>query len=389
MTRAWFDHDLAQLREQQQLRTPQTLTYRDGVHAVLQGRDVTVFCSNDYLGLRNDPRIRRAAIDAIEREGVGVGASRLVSGDLQFLSRLEETAATRLGLESALFMTSGFSANVGVIPSIATSEDVLFSDALNHASIVDGCRLSKARTLIYKHLDLVDLTRAIARARPFRRGWILTESVFSMDGDVAPIAELREIADRAELGLYVDEAHGIGVLGERGEGVARSLGISPDVMIVTGGKALGGAGALVCGSTSLRAWLWNRCRSFVFSTGSSVGNAAAMLESLRVIDQSQDRLAALRANVAHLRRAVASIGLEVRGHPLSPIIPIILDTEARALALSERLLRAGFFVSAIRPPTVPRGTSRLRITVSSLHTRDEIDALVDALERSISMPSSP
>jgi 8-amino-7-oxononanoate synthase len=385
MTRAWFDHDLVQLREQQLLRTPQTLTYRDGVHAVLDGREVTVFCSNDYLGLRNDPRIRRAAIDAIEREGVGVGASRLVSGDLQIFSILEEAVAKRLGLESALLMSSGFSANVGVIPSIATSDDVLFSDALNHASIVDGCRLSRARTLIYKHLDLDDLTRAIAHARPFRRGWILTESVFSMDGDVAPIAELREIANRTDLGLYVDEAHGIGVFGEHGEGIVRSLGVSPDVLIVTGGKALGGAGALVCGSASLRAWLWNRCRSFVFSTGSSVGNAAAMLESLRVIDRSQDRLAALRANVVHLRSALASIGVETRGHPLSPIVPIVLDTEARALAVSEQLLRAGFFVSAIRPPTVPRGTSRLRITVSSLHMRDEIDALVDALGRSISL----
>lgn len=381
MTTQWFEADLEEQRQLERLRTPRTLRYRDTTHATLDGRDTTVFCSNDYLGLRADPRLRHAAERAMQEDGVGSGASRLVSGDLPTFVSAEQEFALWVGVEASLLLTSGFAANVGVVPTLAGADDVLFSDALNHASLVDGCRLSRARTVVFEHASVAALERAIETARPFRRGWVLTESVFSMDGDVAPLAALRSVCDREGLGLYVDEAHGIGVFDESGRGVCAATGVRPDVLIGTAGKSLGCAGAFVGGARVLRSWLWTKCRSFVFSTGASVANAAAVRESIRILRAEPQHVVALRANTVRLRRALARRSIEALGDPLSPIVPIVLGDERRAVRASEQLLELGLFVSAIRPPTVPRGTSRLRITVSAKHTADEIEALADALER--------
>ncbi|MBL8679251.1 MAG: 8-amino-7-oxononanoate synthase [Myxococcales bacterium] len=381
MTTQWFEADLEEQRQLDRLRIPRTLHYRDTTHATLDGRALTVFCSNDYLGLRADPRLRLAADRAMQEDGVGSGASRLVSGDLPTFVSAEQEFASWLGVEASLLLTSGFAANVGVVPTLAGADDLLFSDALNHASLVDGCRLSKARTVVFEHASVRALERAIASARPFRRGWVLTESVFSMDGDVAPIAELRALCDREGLGLYVDEAHGIGVFDDSGRGVCAAVGVRADVLIGTAGKSLGCAGAFVAGARPLRSWLWNRCRSFVFSTGASVANAASVREGIRILRSEPQHVSALRSNTLRLREALRSRGIEVLGDPRSPIVPIVLGDERRAVRASEVLLEEGFFVSAIRPPTVPRGTSRLRVTVSAKHTGDEIDALAAALER--------
>jgi 8-amino-7-oxononanoate synthase len=381
MTREWFESDLAAQEDLGRLRLPRTLLYRDNVHAALDGRPVTVFCSNDYLGLRSDARVRRAGIEALEREAAGSGASRLVSGDLSLFSEVEAEFANFVGLEAALLFTSGFAANVGIVPALVESEDVLFSDALNHASLVDGCRLSRARTVVYPHCDAAALEAMIAAARPFRRGWIVTESVFSMDGDLAPLVALRALAHHERLGLYVDEAHGIGVYGESGRGLAFASDVRPDVLIGTLGKSLGGAGAFAVGSQALRLWLWNRARSFVFSTGASAPNAAMAREAIRVLASQPSLVSVLRARSTLLRSLLSQQGRTISGDSASPIVPIVIGDERLALAASQRLLDRGFFVSAIRPPTVPRGTSRLRITVSVMHTEEEIHALAEAIEQ--------
>jgi 8-amino-7-oxononanoate synthase len=381
MTREWFESDLAAQEDLGRLRLPRTLTYRDNTHATLDGRPVTVFCSNDYLGRRSDARLRRAGIEALEREAAGSGASRLVSGDLSLFTDVEAEFARFVGLDASLLFTSGFAANVGIVPSLVEADDVLFSDELNHASLVDGCRLARARTVVYPHCDVSALASKIALARPFRRGWIVTESVFSMDGDVAPLEALRALADREQLALYVDEAHGIGVYGEAGRGCAHAAQVRPDVLIGTLGKSLGGAGAFAAGSHALRLWLWNRARSFVFSTGASAPNAAMAREAIRVLGSQPGLVSALRVRSTLLRSLLAKQGRTIRGDSASPIVPIVIGDERMAVAASHRLLDRGFFVSAIRPPTVPRGTSRLRITVSVMHTEEEIHALAEAIDQ--------
>jgi 7-keto-8-aminopelargonate synthetase-like enzyme len=233
--------------------------------------------------------------------------------------------------------------------------------------------------VVFDHANPRALQLAIAAARPFRRGWIVTESVFSMDGDVAPIGELRSIADREGLGLYVDEAHGIGVFGAGGRGVCAEQAVRPDVLIGTLGKALGGAGAFVAGSHALRLLLWNRARSFVFSTGVSVPNAALALAAVRLLERETDRIRTVRSRAMQLRAKLRALGVPVGGRDDCPIVPVLLGHEARALRVSSALLDRGFFVSAIRPPTVPRGTSRLRITVSAMHTELEVEQLAVAI----------
>ncbi|MFO0561935.1 MAG: 8-amino-7-oxononanoate synthase [Polyangiales bacterium] len=378
MTNQWFESDLDEQRAAMRLREPRTLEYRDNTHAMLNGQLVTVFCGNDYLGLRSHPRLADDVREQLTRGAVGAGASRLVSGDLPIFTEAESAFARLTGTETSLLFSSGFAANVGTLPAIANTGDVIFSDALNHASIVDGCRLSRAQTVVFAHANIGALRAAINSARPFRRGWIVTESVFSMDGDVAPIAELRSIADHEGLGLYVDEAHGIGVFGSGGRGVCSEQSVRADVLIGTLGKALGGAGAFVAGSESLRLWLWNRARSFVFSTGVSVPNAAMALAAVRLLEAESGRMMAVRARAVQLRAALLARGVGVSGRDDCPIIPVMIGDDARAVSVSLALLERGFFVSAIRPPTVPRGTSRLRITVSAMHTEDEIERLAAA-----------
>jgi 8-amino-7-oxononanoate synthase len=379
MTRDWFEQDLQALEKAHRRRLPRTLRYRDTTHATLDGRSVVVFCSNDYLGLRQDPRIVRAMELAARAHGVGSGASRLVSGDLDAHTQAERALADHAGCEDALLFSSGFAANVGALPALAGADDVVFSDALNHASLVDGCRLSRARTVVFAHGDVEDLAEHVNRARPFRRGWVVTESVFSMDGDRAPLAALRALADREGLGLYIDEAHGLGVLGPEGRGEAFAQGIHPDVLVGTLGKALGAAGAFIAGPTPLRDWLWNRARSFVFSTGPSVANAAAAAEAVAVLQHDPAPLDTLRENITRMRNEMRLRGIPIGGEPGVPIVPVVLGDDQRAVRVSEALLARGLFVSAIRPPTVPAETARLRITVSAAHTTHEIESLCHAL----------
>lgn len=377
----WIDEALTAAEQEHLLRRPTTLRYRSATECEIDGRPVIVFCGNDYLGLRFDRRLADAAAAAAASHGTGAGASRLVSGHTDEHERTEQALAELVRQPAALLTSSGFAANAGAIPALAGADDVVFSDALNHASIVDGCRLSRARVAVYPHADLDALKAQIERHRPFRRAWVITESIFSMDGDAAPLRVLRALCDANELGLYVDEAHALGLIGPEGAGLAAETGTAVEVLLGTLGKSLGAAGAFIAGTESLRLLLWNRCRSFVFSTGLPPPVAAAARTAAHLVRTDGSLAERLHSNIRLAREALARVGLPIGGDPRAPILPLVLGNEARALALSRALLEDGLFVQAIRPPTVPRGTARLRITLSAAHTPEQIEALAESLRR--------
>ena len=378
----WMDDDLDALRRRDRLRSPSNLRYRDATHATLDGRDVTVLCGNDYLGLRHHPALLRAAHDATNQHGSGAGASRLVSGDLPIHREAEEHFARHLGAGSALLSASGYGANVGALAALIDRDDVVFSDALNHASLIDGIRLSRARVVVIPHNDTGAL-RAAVRLRPASgRAWIVTESLFSMDGDLGPMAEIEQIALEYGCQRYVDEAHAIGVLGPAGRGACYELEHPPEVRMIGFGKALGGSGALLAGPASLRPWLWNHSRSFIFSTAIAPGPVAAARRASELIASDPTLLGRLRANVAAVRAALARYGIAtLASHPEVPILPVVIGDDRRAVDVGSALLEQGYFVHPIRPPTVPEGTARLRITVSAAHDPGELEAFVESLAR--------
>jgi len=375
----WIDAELAALESRGLRRSIETISPAQAAVVEVAGRRLVNLCSNDYLGLASDPRLVRAAIQATERAGAGSGAARLVAGDLPVHGELERRLASFKGAEAALLFSSGYHANLGVIAALAEREDEVFSDRLNHASIVDGCLLSRATLRRYPHRDagaLDDLLRA-SRAR---RKLVVTDAVFSMDGDAAPLAEIADVCGRHGAMLHVDEAHSTGVLGPTGAGLAEALGVTHrvDVLMGTLGKALGSFGAFVCGEPRLRELLVSRARTFIFTTAlppAACGAALAALDVLRDEPSRRERLMALFGRM--------KAGLEALGFPLptvvAPIFPVVLGDERLALEASRRLRERGFFVRAIRPPTVPAGTSRLRVTLTAGHDEAQVDGFLGAL----------
>jgi 8-amino-7-oxononanoate synthase len=353
-----------------------------GAIVVADGRRLVDFASNDYLGLAADPRVSQAGIDALRDGPTGAGGARLITGDDPWHERLERAAASLKGAERALLFPSGYAANVGAIAALAGREDAIYSDALNHASIVDGCRLSRATVRVFPHADVEALDRLLANdAGHFRRRWIVVEGMYSMDGDLFPLDALAALARRHGAYTLVDDAHGSGVLGPNGAGSAAHFGVvgAVDVTVATLGKAFGTAGAFVAGSAAVCGLLLHRARSFVFTTGSPPAMAAAALRAMEIAREEPWRRERLRENAARLRARLAALGCAPAGAAESPIVPVMVGDAARAVALGERLLAAGFVVGAIRPPTVPPGGSRLRLSVSAVHTAEQIDGLADAL----------
>jgi 8-amino-7-oxononanoate synthase len=353
----------------------------DGLPAALVS-----FSSNDYIGLASHPEVLAAAAQTAALEGFGAGAARLVSGDLPAHRALELDLARFLQRPAALLFPTGYQANLGVVTALAGPADLIASDAANHASLIDGCRLSKATIAVYAHGDLVSATEALGRPGTFRRRFLITESLFSMDGDAAPLAALASLAAARDAIFVVDEAHALGVLGPEGRGLAAEMGVSPDVVIGTLGKAFGSAGGFVTGAVALREYLVNRARTFVFATALPPPVAGAAHAALRLIrgpegDARRARLQASRTRVmARLHgRLAATTGPSAPIGPNGPILPVILGSDAAALAAASHLRDRGLFVPAIRPPTVPEGSARLRITFSSEHTDAELDTLADAL----------
>ena len=343
-----------------------------GPRVLLDGRPVLLLCSNNYLGLADHPRVREAAAEAAMRYGAGSGASRLISGNMTIHRRLEEQLADFKGAEACLLFGSGFLANAGVVSALAREGDVVFSDALNHASIIDGCRLSRAETFVYDHRDVDHLEWGLRQAEG-RGALIVTDGVFSMDGDVAPLPEIVELARRNDARVMVDEAHGTGCVGPGGRGLVASYGLEDEVDVIVGtlGKALGSYGAYVMCEEPLAKYLINTARTLIFSTALSPPAVAAAMAALELLREQPRRVEKLQRNARVLREALAEAGMPVEAGE-TPIVPLIVGDADAAVAASDRALERGLFAQAIRPPTVPPGTSRLRLAVMASHTKSEL-----------------
>ena len=401
---SFIEERLQELRDLGLYRRLRLVSGPQGPRVLLDGAPVLLLCSNNYLGLADHPAVRDAAADAAARWGVGAGASRLVSGTMTVHRRLEERLAAFESTEACVLFGCGYLANLGVLGALAGRGDVVYSDALNHASIVDGCRLSRARTFVYRHGDLEHLRWGLRHERELgeaRRRVIVTDAVFSMDGDVAPLADLAELADRHGARLVVDEAHATGVLGPGGRGAVADAGLEGEVDVVIGtlSKALGSYGAYACATTSMVRYLVNVARPLIFSTAPPPPAAAGALAALEVLEREPERLEALRANARLLRAELAAEGLLAGGSPSgtgcdgsTPILPLIIGDAGRTMECCEEALRRGVFAQAIRPPTVPDDTSRLRLTVMATHDADELRQAARAIGEAVragGLPARP
>jgi len=346
----------------------------------IDGREVLLFCSNNYLGLASHPEVVTAARDACQHWGTGSVSSRLISGHMDVHAELEAKIAAWKGCEAALVFSSGYQANIGVISALAGAGDLVVSDELNHASIIDGCRLSKARISVYRHNDVDDLVRILDEGRDARRILVVTESIFSMDGDRAPLADIVMAAKQRGAWVMVDEAHAAGIFGPRGAGLVAELGLTDgvDVQMGTLGKALASFGAYVAGSERLVEALINRARSFIFTTGLPPSAAAAASAAIDVIEREPERARGLLERAARLGTKLRDAGLSVPSLD-SQILPVLVGGTERAVELAGALLERGIYVAAIRPPTVRPGTSRLRVSLMATHTDAQIARLTGAL----------
>ncbi|HEV8721177.1 MAG TPA: 8-amino-7-oxononanoate synthase [Candidatus Binatia bacterium] len=368
-------HDELQAIKQASLYRRLRLVENDqGPTVMLDGREVINFSSNNYLGIANHPALAEAAKKAIDRYGCGSGASRLISGNMTLHEELENRLAAFKGTEAALVFNSGFQANTGILSTLSGDGDAILSDALNHASIIDGCRLSRAKTIVYAHGDLDQLEDGLKQVTNARRKLIVTESIFSMDGDEAPLIAIVELAEKYDAMVMVDEAHATGIFGTNGAGVVAKLGLGERVAVQMGtlGKALGGFGAYVAGSRTVRELLINRCRSFIFTTSLPPAIMAMAIAAIDLVEREPGRRETLWNNCRTLKEGLRKLGF-TPGASESPILPLIIGDAAKCMQFSERLLTQGIFAQGIRPPTVPAGTSRLRITLMATHTREHID----------------
>ena len=345
---------------------------RQGPRVLLDGGEVLLLCSNNYLGLADHPKVRDAAAQAAEQYGAGAGASRLISGTMSLHRKLEGRLAEFTGSETALLFGSGYLANTGTVAALAGRGEVVLSDELNHASIIDGCRLSRAEIFVYRHRDTEHLEWGLRKAGS-RAALIVTDSVFSMDGDVAPLRDIAELAGRHRCMLMVDDAHGIGTLGPGGRGAVAAAGLAGRVDVVVGtlGKALGSYGAFACARREIAELLVNTARPFIFSTAPPPPSIGAALAALDVLRSRPGLVEHLRRAAATLREALAGYGLDLGGSR-TQVVPVMVGDARRAMALCERSLERGVFAQAIRPPTVPEGTSRLRLAVMATHSADEL-----------------
>ena len=379
--------ELERLESLEQRRVLKSLKQANAREVSYQGRQLVNFSSNDYLGLASHPRVKAAAQAAIEEFHASTGSSRLICGNLEIHERLESRLAGLKQQEAALVFSSGYLANLGIITALVGEGDQIFSDALNHASIIDGCRLSRAQIFVYRHRDLNHLEYLLRGAPAARRRLIVSDAVFSMDGDVADLPGMAALAAAYDCLLMLDEAHATGVLGSTGRGIVEhfvergQLGPGKDCVDVAMGtlsKALGSFGGFVACSSNLREFLINKARSFIYATALPPSAAGAALESLRLLSEEPLRRDALWRNFGALKSRLSESGFDVTASE-TPILPLTFGTEAVALRMSERLAERGYFVPAIRPPSVPKGSSRLRITLGATHLSEEVEGLAKEL----------
>ncbi|MFL6622709.1 MAG: 8-amino-7-oxononanoate synthase [Sulfurifustis sp.] len=371
---------LSQRRSQGLYRQRQVLESPQGVEVTVDGRTLLSYCSNDYLGLANHPAVIDAFRKGAERYGVGAGASHLISGHSRAHEALEEELADFIRCERILLFSTGYMANMGVVQALAQRDGCIFEDRLNHASLIDGARVSRCNVKRYGHLDLAHL-RTLLQDEPATERLVTTDAVFSMDGDLAPLPELFGIADAARARLIVDDAHGIGVLGAAGRGSFDYWGLVPTgaaVLMGTLGKALGTFGAFVAGDAVVIDTLIQRARTYIYTTALPPAVAEATRASLELVRSEEWRRERLRELTERFRRGATQLGLTL-AESATPIQPVIFGAAKRAVAAARQLRARGFLIPAIRPPTVPEGTARLRITFSSLHTEEHVDRLLEAL----------
>jgi len=382
MKQSFFKEKLDALKDQDLFRQMNVVDGPQGRKITVKGKDVLNFCSNDYLGLASDPRLKDAAKQSLDKEGFGAGASRLVCGNLSAHRELEQQLARLKKTERAVVFSTGYMANVGIISGLFDRSDIIFCDRLNHASIIDGIVLSRATCRRYPHNDMAALEQMVKMAEGFRQKVIITDTVFSMDGDIAPLPQIVQIARKYNCLVMVDEAHAAGVLGATGSGAVEHFGLEEkvDIQMGTLSKAAGAFGAFCCGSEEMIDLLINRSRSLVYTTGMPPNVAAAALEGLKIIQDEPQRREKLMGLAARLRRGLGDLGFNT-GQSETPIIPVVVKESKTALEFSARLFEHGIFVSAIRPPTVPPGTARLRITVTAAHTEEDVETLLNTMER--------
>ncbi len=369
---------LSELEAAGLLRSPLCISGPQGPEVEIAGRRVLCLCSNNYLGLANHPDLVRASQASPYGEGVGAAASRLITGTMDAHREAEIAYADFMGAPDALLFSSGYAANVGAIQALMGPGDVIFSDALNHASLIDGCRLSRAKVHVYAHRDAGHLESLLRTHRSAsQRALIITDSLFSMDGVIAPLADLARVADSFDAGLLIDEAHALGVFGPSGRGLAAAQGIQPDLLIGTLGKAFGVAGAFVAGSPEVVSLIRNRARSFVYSTAPPPVVARAAIAALELVRNADEARLTLLQNAGHLRTGLRDLGFELPDGE-SQILPILIGDNERTMQLSAHLLDRGVFVQGIRPPTVASGTARLRLTPMATHRQEHIDRTIEA-----------
>jgi glycine C-acetyltransferase len=359
-----------------------TVESAQGAWVMVDGKRVLNLCANNYLGLANHPRLREAAHAAIERFGVGPAAVRSIAGSLSLHQELEQQLAAFKGVEATLTLQSGFNANLAVIPALMQENDAIFSDELNHASIIDGCRLSRAQVIRYRHCDPDDLAAALTRTQGVRRRLVITDGVFSMDGEIAPLPQVIKVAAQHEALVMVDDAHGEGVLGPGGRGISHHFGVldQVDVEVGTLSKAFGVIGGYVAGRQVLIEYLKQRARPFLFSSATTAADVAACIAAVALLQQSQDQVVQLWDNTHFFQERMRALGFDL-GRTQTPITPVMVGDAQRAKLLSAQLFNAGIFVQAIAFPTVPRGTARLRVMLSAAHTREDLTYALETFAR--------
>ncbi len=375
-----FTKELQELKDQGLYVYIRTLEGPQGAWLEIEGKKVLNLCSNNYLGFANEPRMKEAAIKAIEKWGVGPGAVRTIAGTLKIHEELEKALAEFKRVEATLFFQTGFISNQAVIPTIVGAEDAIFSDELNHASIIDGIRLTKAKRYIYKHNDVDDLKAKLEEASKenFRRKLIVTDGVFSMDGDLAPLPGIVELAEKYDAMVMVDDAHGEGVLGEAGRGIVDHFKLHGrvDIEIGTLSKAFGVVGGYVAGRKELIDYLKQRSRPFLFSTPLSPADTAAALEAVKILMESGERVERLWNNAKYFKEKMNELGFDT-GHSQTPITPVMLYDAKLATEFSKKLFEEGVFAQAIGYPTVPKGKARIRVMISAVHTKEDLDFAIE------------
>ncbi len=379
---AWIDDELAKLTEAGLRTTIRTIESPMDGWVTIDGQRLLNFCANNYLGLANHPRLRAAARQAIDAMGIGPGAVRTIAGTTSLHVELEERLAAFKHAEACITFQSGFTANLATIPALTGDGDLIFSDELNHASIIDASRLSRARVVRYAHNDTDDLRRKIAENPDCRRGLIVSDGVFSMDGDIAPLDKLVEVAEESGMILMVDDAHGEGVLGRGGRGIVDHFGLHGRVHVEVGtlSKAFGVVGGLVAGRKPIIDWLRQRGRPFLFSSAMTAPDVAACIEGVKILEESDELVTRLWENARVLRQGMQQLGFDT-GHSQTPIVPLMLGEAPLAQQFSRMLLEQGLFAMAIGYPTVPLGKARIRVMNSAAHSQADLEQALDIFER--------